>query len=239
MPQDVTKEIRATEIRRGDRLVAIDGAPVVDLGEVTDVSRKVTYAYITREAEHKQRRIYLNVPVTVIRTEPTDDEKQVQEREWKRDTLVAELRKMLDATPLRAIGEVVDKARAREGEDAYDVLTSYVLADLLKTQALHRQALRIRARLTRDGEHVDVEDASVDELVTAYAMWYYETVNRAGWQGPRVDPTSRSTSTLSNLLEDLEVWAAQEITYRIMWSGAQNDVLARVETFKAMSKNRH
>jgi hypothetical protein len=174
----------------------------------------------------------------VIRSEHTDDERRELELEWKRDTLVTELRKMLDATPLRAIGEVVDNARSREGDDAYDVLTSYVLADLLKTQALHRQALIIRGRLTRDGGHVNIEDANLDELVGAYARWYYDTMNRAGWQGPRVDPTSRSTSTLSNLLEDLEVWAAQEITYRIMWSGAKDDVLARVETFKAMSKNR-
>lgn len=238
MPTNVSKEIKVNELRGGDTLVAIAGKPLADAEHavVTSVTRKQKFVYVEREGYDKPMRLALETDVTALRSEPTDEERKAQADELKRDTLASELRKMLTNTPLKAIGEVVDKARERD-EDAYDVLNAYNLANLLKTQALYRQALIIRARLRHaDGTHVNVEDASLEELLTAYAMWYYKGINRANQLGPTVDPTSRSTSPISNMLDDLDAWAMHEVAYRFMWSGARDDVLARVEIFKAMDR---
>jgi hypothetical protein len=231
MPQDVTKEITVRNLRLGDRF-ADTGTPV------TGVTRRQKWAIVELNDE-RTIRARLDDTVNVVRSEPTDEERRAQEDEYKRDSLVSNLRKMLDDRPLQAIDEAIDEVRTQDGEDAYDVLTWRNLPGILKTQALYRQALAIRGRLHRgDNEHVNLQDATLDELVGAYAQWYYDNVDRSDFARPRVDPTSRSTSSISNLLEDLNTWAVQEVAYRIMWSGARDDVLARVETFKVMDRNR-
>jgi hypothetical protein len=242
MPQMVKHETTWGSVRKGDRWPHEDSTPVAD------VNKKVAWTTLTFTGDDGNVLQSLTIrkrvdeTVTVYREEPTDEEKDAQHVELMRDLLSDNLRKMLARTPIKALEAIIEKVKNDEYD--YDVLTWANLPDVLKAQATYRQAMIIRGRLTRksharDGRNVTVEDATLDELLDAYAAWYYANVERSsGRFGPRVDPTSRSTSPISNLLEDLEVWAIGEMLYRITWSGAWEDVLARVEQFKSEAKNR-
>jgi hypothetical protein len=228
MPHTVTKEIKVSELRKDD--VFADGH-----AHITDITKKQVWSIVELDGA-RTLRMRLTDSVTVNRIEPTDEEKQASRNEMVRDMLASELRGMLDKTPLKVLEEIVAKARDKD-EYTFDLLTSWNLPDVLKTQALHKQALIIRGQIHHEGGHVAVEDATLDELITGFAMWWSSNVGHT-MLSANVDPTSRSTSAISNLLEDIDRWAIGRIVDRLTWSGARELVLVRVAELKAEWKNR-
>jgi hypothetical protein len=236
MPQTVTKEITFNELRKGDKIIDVNGTPLVDDDKavVTSVTTKVAWGYVERVGHDRPLRLRVSrgTSLTVKRDEPTEEEKQAHRDEFALDTLRDHLQGMLKNTPFKALQDVIDKARDFDPDYAYNVLTWSNLPDVLKTQATYKQALAIRSGLHREGEHLNVQDATLDELVDAYAAWWYDNVDPK-MLDTGTDPTWRSTSAISNLLEDLDKWAVGRIIHDVRWTGAADKILRRVEEFKA------
>ncbi len=227
MPHDVKKEITVTELRNGDRFTDT-GTPV------TNVTRKQKWAIIELNGERTVR-MQLDAPVTVLRTEATLEEKAERMREYMIEKLRNNLRNALAQNPAALLNKILAGTPPTDGA----LFTWSNLPDVLRAQAMYKIALVIThcARLVDDrrGTPANVNDpddvACVDPevLLEAYALWYYEVERNA--RRPR-DPLSCSTSTVENLLEDVDAWAKAEFVNRLAWTGAIEEIERRVVIIK-------
>ena len=148
------------------------------------------------------------------------------------EILKDELTGWLRRDPARMLREIVDNHNA--GDRGYgEVLTWSNLPDVLKAQATFKHARTLWHHL---GEPADLAAGSAvdeDTLLEAFASWWYTNVHRLGDQGPRHDPISRSTSIISNIIDDCDDWAVQQIRSRIGWAGARDELQQRVTQTQA------
>jgi hypothetical protein len=214
MPINVRKDITVTELRKGDTFAETPPAVVESL------TRKATWGAVQIAGEATPRRLRLDASVTVLREEPTKDEKAGSRRTRMVEMLTDELTGWLRRDPARMLREILDNDRGY-GE----VLTWSNLPDVLKAQAMFKQARTLWHHL---GEPTDLAAVDEDTLLEAFASWWYTNVHRLGDQGPRHDPISRSTSVISNIIDDCDDWAIQQIRTRIGWAGARQEMQRRV-----------
>ncbi len=234
MPQDVRKEITITELRKGDRF-AETGTPV------TDVTRKQKWAIVELNGERTVR-MQLDAPVTVLRIEAIDEEKEEFARNYVIKKLRNDLSSALTRDPAKLLGEIIAKAPTSDGE----VLDWSNLPTVLHAQAMYKVALIICHLIHIAGVRLeksidvdlranpdDVARVDPDVLFEAYAMWYYGNVDPDRSHQRSYDPLSRSTSPISNLLEDLDAWAIAQVVNDLMWTGALEEIKRRVAVMKA------
>jgi len=214
MPITVRKDIKVAELRKGDRLDEMPPAIVESL------TRKSTWGVVQIAGEAKPRRLRLDAGITVLREEPTEQEQTRSRRTFIVGMLTDELTGWLKRDPARMLREIVDNDRGY-GE----VLTWSNLPDVLKAQAMFKHARILWHHL---GEPADLAAIEEDTLLEAFASWWYTDVHRLGDQGPRHDPLSRSTSIISNIIDDCDDWAIQQIRWRIHWLGADEEMQRRV-----------
>jgi hypothetical protein len=214
MPITVRKDITVAELVKGDRL---DETPPAIVESLT---RKATRGTVQIAGEAKPRRLRLDAGITVLREEPTEEEQARSRRTFIVAMLTDELTGWLKRDPARMLREIVDK------DPGYgEVLTWSNLPDILKAQAMFKQARILWHHL---GEPADLAAVEEDALLEAFASWWYSNVHRLADQGPRHDPTSRSTSIISNLIDDCDDWAIQQIRWRIRSLGAGEEMQRRV-----------
>ncbi len=214
MPITVRKDIKVAELRKGDRLDEMPPAIVESL------TRKSTWGVVQIAGEAKPRRLRLDAGITVLREEPTEQEQARSRRTFIVGMLTDELTGWLKRDPARMLREIVDNDRGY-GE----VLTWSNLPDVLKAQAMFKHARILWHHL---GEPADLAAIEEDTLLEAFASWWYTNVHRLGDQGPRHDPLSRSTSIISNIIDDCDDWAIQQIRWRIHWLGVDEEMQRRV-----------
>jgi hypothetical protein len=214
MPTTVRKHIKVTELRKGDTL---DETPPAIVESLT---RKATWGAVQIAGEAKPRRLRLDASVTVLREEPTEEEQARRRRTCTVEILKDQLTGWLKRDPARMLREIVDNDRGY-GE----VLTWSNLPDVLKAQATFKHARTLWHHL---GEPEDLAAVDEDTLLEAFASWWYTNVHRLGDHGPRHDPISRSTSSISNIIDDCDDWAIQQIRSRIGWAGAREEMQRRV-----------
>src|SRR5262249_49778215 len=147
MPITVRKDIKVTELRKGDTL---DEAPPAIVESLT---RKATWGAVQIAGEAKPRRLRLDAGITVLREEPTEDERARTRRTCMVEMLKDELTGWLRRDPARMLREILDNNRGY-GE----VLTWSNLPDVLKAQATFKHARILWHHL---GEPADL--AAVDE----------------------------------------------------------------------------
>ena len=214
MPITVRKDIKVTELRKGD---TVDETPPAIVESLT---RKATWGAVQIAGEAKPRRLRLDASVTVLREEPTEDEQARSRRTFMVQMLKDDLTGWLRRDPARMLREIVDK------DSGYgEVLTWSNLPDVLKAQAMFKQTRSLWHHL---GEPADLAAVDEDTLLEAFASWWYTNVHRLGDQGPRHDPISRSTSVISNIIDDCDDWAILQIRTRIGWAGAREEMQRRV-----------
>jgi hypothetical protein len=214
MPTTVRKHIKVAELRKDD---ALDETPPAIVESLT---RKATWGAVQIAGEAKPRRLRLDASVTVLREEPTEEEQARRRRTCTVEILKDQVTGWLKRDPARMLREIVDNDRGY-GE----VLTWSNLPDVLKAQATFTHARTLWHHL---GEPEDLAAVDEDTLLEAFASWWYTNVHRLGDQGPRHDPISRSTSIISNIIDDCDDWAIQEIRSRIGWAGAREEMRRRV-----------
>ncbi len=214
MPTTVLKQIKVTELRKGDKLDEIPPAIVESL------TRKATWGAVQITGEAKPRRLRLDATVTVIREEPTEEEKAKTRRAFIVQMLKDALRGWLERDPAQMLQAIVDKNRGY-----VEVLTWSNLPDVLKAQATFKHARTVWNDL---GQPDDIAAVDEDSLLRAFASWWYANVHRMSDHGPRRDPISRSTSVISNIIDDCDDWAIAEIRSRVVWAGARDELQRRV-----------
>lgn len=219
MPELVKHEDKVSTLRKGDLLqVIVNGH--AQWAPITDVVKKQTWGSFTVEGIDKALRMRLDEPIDFKREQPTAAEQEANRRNWTRETIVDDLSKLLRDTPLKKLEAIVAKARVTGGDIAHDVLTSFNLPDVLEAQALFKVALRIRNYV--DTERL--EDATYEQLVDALAKWWISEYG--GLRSYRSSPLSRSTSRISNMLEDLDDWAPNRITEKLWFGDVERRVAA-------------
>jgi hypothetical protein len=214
MPITVRKDITVTELRKGDTFEETPPAVIESL------TRKATWGAVQIAGEANPRRLRLDASVTVLREEPTEAEQARSRRTFMVQMLTDELTGWLRRDPARMLREIVDN------DPGYgEVLTWSNLPDVLKAQAMFKHARTLWHHL---GEPADLAAVDEDTLLEAFASWWHTNVHRLGDQGPRHDPISRSTSIISNIIDDCDDWAIQQIRTRIGWAGAREEMQRRV-----------
>jgi hypothetical protein len=243
MPQLVEKSVTWNDVRKGDRW------PHEDSVAVDTVEKKQkwgTYTFAGDNAggtENMVIRRRLGESVVVYREEPTEEETAKRRHEMIREVLIDDLRNLLRRNPVQKLEDIVTDARQREATSGNPVTSvlDWNLADVLQAQATYKIAVRINNALRRGTSPLNsseyngpelVEDATYGEIVDAYAAWYASDVDNGRMLNARVNPLSRSTSVLSNLLEDLDVWAVGEITSKFSWATAYEVVRIRAAELK-------
>lgn len=214
MPTTVRKEIKVTELRKGDRLVETPPAVVESL------TRKAIWGAVQIAGEATPRRLRLDASIMVLREEPTEDERARARRNVMVETLRGELTGWLRHDPARMLREIVD-SDCGYGE----VLTWSNLPDVLKAQATFKHARTLWHHL---GEPADLAAVDEDTLLETFAAWWGTNIHRVTDHGPRRDPISRSTSIIANIIEDCDDWAVQHIRSRIVWAGAREEMQQRI-----------
>ena len=219
MPITVRKTITVTALRQGDTL---DETPPAVVASVT---RKATWGAVHIAGHGRPRRLRLDASITVLRQEPTEQEQQQRRRTCMAEILKDELTGWLRRDPAPMLREILDT------DPGYgEVLTWSNLPDVLKAQAIFKHARTLWHHL---GEPADPATVEEDPLLEAFAAWWHTHIDPRGEDGPRNDPLSRSTSVISNVLDDCDDWAIQEIRSRIYWAGAREDIRRRVAQSRA------
>src|SRR5690348_12062190 len=196
MPITVEQTIKVADVRKGDVFAA-------DHAEVVAIQHKQVWAMIQFGSGHDDRRLRRDATVQVLREQLTEEEKEANKRMFMVEGVREHLLKLLSGDPLSELQEAIEKYNPAYGE----LLSSYNLPGILKTQARYRVGLRIRTFASNAAERHnveiqlrlddnlrdDVKALGEDVLLDAFAMWYYESTDRRYRVGPQ-DPTSRSTS---------------------------------------------
>lgn len=207
MPVNVEHKITVADLKVGDKITSNlgrfnnlgNGATVEELDKKTvwaDVKLSDQYGGLRQPA-----RVRLTDVVTVVREEKTQDEKDDARRAQHLELLHRKYDDMQKISVTEKLQSYVDKAVTDPTTTWYrNVLDYGDLTSFLKIQALGKHAHYLRYMVEVKGK----------TILDAWAIWYEEHTQRDSY--PK-DPTSRSTSVMSNLLEDLEVWAVEDLLH--------------------------
>lgn len=179
-----TYTIAAQAVRKGDRLLGF--------GIVADKAEKIAWVTFTNE-EGATKRYRVEEEVTVERTEKTEEEKAAE-------VLVWQLR-LAEKARTDAYSTHAEQAE-RIAKSASAATVSYSdLGNYLEAQA----TLKVWAAIDHMAgleQHANLNLLQVVELFVTYSK------ERAAQRGG-TNPLSRSTSQLSNLLDDLDAYAVE------------------------------
>ena len=195
----VKHETTANSVRRLDEMETPKGRRIV-----SEVDMKVKWVYFTF-SDGTKAEMRLNDPVTVYRFEKTEEEKKADTLDY----VLRNLRERLSKGLRDRASDLVLTALERKQEKGYDLFTWSSLPDMLRAEAdqrLFRQIDHARATMVERGVSED------DALIAAFYR-LDEYAARRYMQ----DPLSRSTSTLSNLLEDLDTYALVDLKRDLQW----------------------
>lgn len=236
MPKNVSKTVTVNDVRKGD---------VVDELLVVSIDKKAKFAYVTLAGADRPRRLALDNTIVVTRVEPTQEELDAKRHAFMVQGLRDQLHKLLKNDPITKLESITAEARKRATYG--DVLTWSNLPDVLKAQAKWKIGLSIASGIHTVADRrqlpvdvngpADVANVPADVLVDAWSYWLYDNVSRKAYDSG-VDPTSRSTSAISNLLEDLDRWAVRDVVRELTWTGGLNMLEARVDELEQESKNK-
>lgn len=234
MPHTVKYEIKAGDVRKGDWFHMADPNMAISA-----IDRKVAWTTLTVGEGSRARTTRLRVDddVIVFRTELTPEERAAARHEYGVEQLRKHLASLLANDPITVAQRVIAKA----GDYKAEVFTWSTLPDILQAQALYKHALDILATAHHAIDYnesvadADFEHLDEDVLLNAVASWFYRHITRDAWDSPH-DPLSRSTSQISNMLEDLDAWAVKKIVTDFRWTGIRDEIERRVAIAVA-SKN--
>lgn len=195
MPENFNATITAEQLRKGDTLAAY--------GQVTQLDKKVKFVYVT--CDNGSTKLELAAPITVVRERPTAEEKAQAELDGKLY--------FLDMSEQRATKELADcQRRVAEALATNDWNIAGRVQDLLIAKAV--QALWARVRTV----HLNYATSENLEPITrleAYAITLErvreEVLEYSRW-------SSRSTSTWSNAVEDIELDAKSRFLRDAKWN---------------------
>lgn len=237
MTVQVKHNVVTSNLRKGDIVV---GAPKFDL-HVTDddysqalvvdsVARKIEWATVSFSNATSTLRRRVADEWVVVRTELTDEEKAAKERAHSITWLTNALSELLARNPVDVTNTIVEHnaefAVKRGGLFDYGDLGKILEAQSLYKVAVHVQSLIDFSRKQRP-------DATDDEvLVDGWARWFYDVTDRRSDRSHN-NPLSRSTAVLSNLIEDMDMWALAKVLDDWKWQSGRKLVEARVAELKA------
>ncbi len=194
MPQTVTHQIPAAEVKVNDTIVHGGTVASVKTGTKWTELRDSNGALLVRREN--------DVIIAVERQEPTSEELAEREaaKAAERD---AALKEMLESSVKRYVDEW--KTYTHQLEGAED-LSSSSLDRLLTGQAKRRVAHRIYGIVTyMEDRRADVP-ADIRYATAAAAVWGELHQQRSSAR----NPLSRSTSVLTNTIEDVNEWAWED-----------------------------
>lgn len=218
MPEFKITETQGRHLQDGDVLVTSDHEVGEDftpnqLDKVVTVTTKDlgrTYVHVYNADGKRFLKARLDDVVRVARPFPTEAEKAEQRaaemvrwmetsNQWLHEILLDALQN----TPQKRLAALAST------EDGFGLLDSWKVQELLTHQASYDYARRVQGRLERwaeQGRHESLAPLSdVPDVLLSFAM---ETWNARRDSTP--NPLSRSTSTVSNLLDDLKRYVAAE-----------------------------
>ena len=195
-----TYESPVQSMRPGDIVRA--GLPT--LGIVASIDRKVKWVVVTYESGHRTRAL-VDATVTYDRNEKDEAEIAIDRYEF---SMMRLRRDFEDGFVDKAVDQV-RTALARHEDSGYDMFTYSNLDDILIAQArfnAYRRIDHVRSSLEERG--LDADTA----LAAAYKSVLDEDRN-----GYPQNPLNRSTSVLSNLLEDVKKYVVADIRKDLRW----------------------
>jgi hypothetical protein len=245
MPYQVTEQITADDLRLKDVVVA--GVPNrfhhPTPFTVTGITRKMVNAVVTFESGDGAIftvTVRLDTKVTVHRSKPTPQETARKEREQTVWFLRNKLENLIgDADPFTKLEETVAKARAANYAELVD---KWHLDSFLKAQASWKIGRLIQHLyekiITEQATTVPPNGESLEDfaIFEAWAMFYANKTREERRFGQVPDPTSRSTSSMANLYEDLDRWAVDKLLESIRWY-AERDLEVRAAELVEEWKN--
>lgn len=207
MPVTIVKTIKVQEVRAGENVVVDKPGGVVwstALGQMSimvarEIKRGTKWVEARDEGAKLIFREELDSEVEVIREEPTEDERAEQRREYRNQTIY-DFVKDADEEWAHAQSQF-----AKEIEGGYEVdRYHFTYSRLIHAQAEHyvkRAIISMRDGMQRQAEReTDTEVVYVD-WVEAFDHWRDLALENL-MDGFRGD--SRSTSQISNILEDVQ-----------------------------------
>lgn len=210
MPTTQTLTVTSENLLRGDRIPHQLGHATVAI-----VSRVVLRN--TRGDLHltdgRMVGIRRDLEWTVEREVPTEEETLAERRAWSEERFTTLIEQDAAASPAETLTTAAANATVGRAAFTYSTLT-----DVLERQAIQMLGLTVTAALARLRENDP--DASIFRAV-AYVIG--QGTNRSP-----VNPLSRSTSTTSNLLEDMDRWAIARLQDKLLWDDAGRFVQAEL-----------
>lgn len=219
MPHLVKRDVKAQEIYKGDQLDApeLPGVPRI----VEDRNWKTKWVYLTYKGQDRQHRFAVDSVVTVWRSEPTDEEKRARN---------------IERAALSIRGKADDafgRQHAYRAKLAERLTSNYRPADyndvstLIEVDAaawLWRgfvNRVRHDCEIDKDRERDDldvlndVENVDLVETARGFRQYYVDQFI----EGETGRGLSRSTSVISNAIEDAERQALGRFMRDLHWAG--------------------
>jgi hypothetical protein len=215
MPELVTLDVPATSLAKGDR--------IPNLGTVESTTCKVKYVHVKLEGVTRPTQLEMDQPVTVRRSQPTEAEKAAQRLDFQ-------LHALDRAEQGAAIELAKAQAKVRDYLDKDFQLGYSETGDLFYAQANARLWYRVTQTARSAAQHAvefdettgtwSVLDAYADGQPIFSRLDAFEDVRKEVTTEvlEYASHTSRSTSVLSNAIENYEREAkARFVTKRGYW----------------------
>ena len=210
MPITVTKEVTTDDLMPGDLVVNAKSKTVI--GHTVNAKRLNRTRYVVAFAPDIEKPFSQDAAFTVQREELTDEE--VAESNYRRD--VESLRRTIESIASVRHAEVV-KQFVEQGTSAY--LRWSEFSDLMEGQ----ERASLQAWITDQADLF--QRHGVDEL-TALKGAFGSVVAMAKNRYPQ-DPLSRSTSVMSNLMDDMRNYIQDRVIKHVTeWSYSREELLA-------------
>lgn len=198
MPETVERDVYVEDVRKND---VINGATV----RLVHVARKYVYVYF--EGTDTPNKYEYASPIIVNRSQPTEDELAVRRRAvalaWAQEIFDHKV----NTTPADVMQDLMDKFHEHQTEhpDHNELLSWSNLPRVMEFQAERQVWLRVKYTLDRlTNKYGESKVDLLTAVASVYMHCHRQLTNR------HQSPLSRSTSTLSNIFEDLENWAYSE-----------------------------
>lgn len=227
MPVLQELDIQAANLQRGDTITADSLPKGRGAVTVTTTLRKQVNTWVNYENANGQAftlQVRNDRPLHVLREVPTDEENTAKERAYTVRFLRIQLSKF-DVDPADALLDKVNRSKAGNWSERLDYGD---VSAFVKQQAMWKLARDIKhvVQLQRDKiveaaqhDHDSIQELDDHALFDGFAAWLaHITYERRRY--PQ-DPTSRSTSIVSNLFEDADRWAQEKMLDDIQFYGIE------------------